>query len=345
MAGTIAIAAPLVQSEAGAHVIRAGIQYEALLRDHHDRWASLISTATGRDTERQRWARGERAARARLAPNRPTARAGAPHVFWHGPDRVDTTGRPVVVLVNGWTASGLLWPAGLVEQLERSYDVVRVDNRGSGYSRTAPAPFTMTQLADDVREVLRAIGARSATIVGLSMGGMIAQELALNHADVVRSLTLCSTDAGQDPWLRVWLTSMSVLRPKCDARDFCHLFNPWLFAPQFFAQPGADEFLFGAFCANPFPQSAPAFVRQCNAILTHDTVNRLGSIAVPTHVIVGAQDILTPPHRSTILAERIPGAKLTVLPHLGHVASWENPGLFNDAVLGFVRGVDEALPA
>ena len=109
MAGTIAIAAPLVQSEAGAHVIRAGIQYEALLRDHHDRWASLISTATGRDTERQRWARGERTARARLAPNRPTSASGcsARVLAWARPgghhrssgrrarERLDRVGAPV----------------------------------------------------------------------------------------------------------------------------------------------------------------------------------------------------------------------------------------------------------
>ena len=119
--------------------------------------------------------------------------SGRPHVFWHGPDRVGVHERPLVVLVNGWTASGLLWPAGFVEQLEGSFDVVRVDNRGSGYSRTAPAPFTMAQLADDLRDVLRAIGARSATIVGLSMGGMIAQELAIRHPELVDRLVLCGT--------------------------------------------------------------------------------------------------------------------------------------------------------
>ena len=255
-------------------------------------------------------------------------------------------GRPLL-LIPGLSTDHSAWALTQVPAFTAAgYRAVSIDPRDAGQTDDSPAAhYSIRDMADDAAALLQRLALRSVHVVGYSMGGMIAQELALNHADVVRSLTLCSTDAGQDPWLRVWLTSMSVLRPKCDARDFCHLFNPWLFAPQFFAQPGADEFLFGAFCANPFPQSAPAFVRQCNAILTHDTVNRLGSIAVPTHVIVGAQDILTPPHRSTILAERIPGAKLTVLPHLGHVASWENPGLFNDAVLGFVRGVDEALPA
>ena len=137
IAGTMAITEPLLRNGAGAGAIRAGIEYEAFVRDQQQRCSTVLSLATGRQTERQRWVRSERAHRQRLAPDRPMATSGRPHVFWHGPDRVGLDERPLVVLVNGWTASGLLWPAGFVEQLEGSFDVVRVDNRGSGYSRTA----------------------------------------------------------------------------------------------------------------------------------------------------------------------------------------------------------------
>jgi len=334
MAGTIAIAAPLVQSEAGAHVIRAGIQYEALLRDHHDRWASLISTATGRDTERQRWARGERAARARLAPNRPTARAGAPHVFWHGPDRV-ANGRPVVVLVNGWTASGLLWPAGLVEQLERSYDVVRVDNRGSGYSRTAPAPFTMTQLADDVREVLRAIGARSATIVGLSMGGMIAQELALNHPSRVRSLILgCTACGGPQAVPATREVAAALGARKTMTREEAM----WVMAP----------YIFDA--GTPRERVAEDIAVRLQANVTNDgyfaqlgavrawsgTYDRLPSITMPTLVVHGETDQLVPPANGRIVAGVIPGAQLVTIPHASHIFFTDQFEATSGALLAFL---------
>ena len=335
MAGTIAIAAPLVQSEAGAHVIRAGIQYEALLRDHHDRWASLISTATGRDTERQRWARGERAARARLAPNRPTARAGAPHVFWHGPDRVETTGRPVVVLVNGWTASGLLWPAGLVEQLERSYDVVRVDNRGSGYSRTAPAPFTMTQLADDVREVLRAIGARSATIVGLSMGGMIAQELAINHPDVVERLVLCGTrpptPAGFAP-ARSVLEAMTAT-PRTGEGVGTFFERTWgaVVGGDFRRlDPDGMRELVRHLRERPTPRAG--VINQLRAISGWSGPSRLGRITAPTVVLHGADDPLIPVGNGMRLAQLIADSTYVELPGVGHLVPYEAP----DALLAAI---------
>ena len=95
-------------------------------------------------------------------------------VHWHESGR-----GPVLVLLNGWSVSGLVWPRAWIDRLAQRYRVVRIDNRGTGWSRRAPAPFTIADLADDVVTVLDAVGAERATIVGLSMGGMIAQELAL----------------------------------------------------------------------------------------------------------------------------------------------------------------------
>ena len=201
MAGTIAIAAPLVQSEAGVHVIHAGIQYEALLRDHHERWSSLISLATDGTPIGNVGLDGARGTR----PARPKSTDGASGrsarvLAWARPgghhrasgrrarERLDRVGAPV---------------AGRPRRAARAVVRRRAGGQpGSGYSRTAPAPFTMTQLADDVREVLRAIGARSATIVGLSMGGMIAQELAINHPDMVERLVLSAPARPLPPGLR-----------------------------------------------------------------------------------------------------------------------------------------------
>jgi 3-oxoadipate enol-lactonase len=104
--------------------------------------------------------------------------ASPPAVHWR------TSGRgPALVLLNGWSASGLAWPRSWIRRLGASFRVIRVDNRGSGWSRHAPTPFTMADLADDVADVLDAEGVERATVLGLSMGGMIAQELALRAPD------------------------------------------------------------------------------------------------------------------------------------------------------------------
>ena len=328
IAGSVAIAEPLLRTGAGAGVIRAGIEYEAFVRDRQERCSTVVSFATGRHTDRQRWARSERAHRQRLAPDRPVARSGGPHVFWHGPDRVSAKGRPVVVLVNGWTASGLLWPAGLVEQLAGSYDVVRVDNRGSGYSRTAPGPFTLAQLADDVRDVLRAIGAHSATIVGLSMGGMIAQELAIRHPETVERLVLCSTrppaPAGFAP-ARSMLDAMTST-PRSGERIAEFFERTWgaVVGSDFREQhPDRMRELVDLLRERPTPRAG--VINQLRAIASWSGAFRLTRITAPTVVIHGADDPLIPVGNGMRLAQLIDGATYVELPGVGHLVPFEAP--------------------
>ena len=98
-----------------------------------------------------------------------------------------------IVFLNGWTASGLVWPRDLIAALERDHRVIRVDNRGSGWSRHAPRPYTIADLAGDARRIIDDLGLGAATVVGLSMGGMIAQQLALRWPDRVGHLVLLAT--------------------------------------------------------------------------------------------------------------------------------------------------------
>ncbi len=137
-ARAMTLAEPLTRTRLSAGALRAGIRYEALLRDQYQRYIRTVTFATSHRTRQQRWAEEEESERQRLAPGRPVRGPGVPAVFWHGPDSVEGSGRPCVVLVNGWTASGLLWPADLLARLGESFDVIRVDNRGSGYSRPRP---------------------------------------------------------------------------------------------------------------------------------------------------------------------------------------------------------------
>ena len=111
-----------------------------------------------------------------------------PVVHWHRSGK-----GPPLLLLNGWTASGLVWPETWLGRLEDGYDVIRIDNRGTGWSRSAPSPFTISDLAADARDVLTACGIDRATVLGISMGGMIAQELAIRHSEIVEKLVLVAT--------------------------------------------------------------------------------------------------------------------------------------------------------
>jgi pimeloyl-ACP methyl ester carboxylesterase len=338
---TMAIAGPLLQTGGGAGIIRAGIQYEAFLREQQEHCSTLLSFATGYHTTQQRWARSEHVLRRQLAPHRSVPRSGGPHVFWHGPDRVTAPDRPVVVLVNGWTASGLLWPAKFVDQLENAFDVVRVDNRGTGYSRTAPAPFTMTQLADDVRDVLGAIGARSATIVGLSMGGMIAQELAIRHPDVVERLVLCGTrpppPAGFAP-ARSVLAAMTAMPRRTESLGAFFTRTWGAVAGSDFREQHAEGMheLIEHLRARPTPRAG--VINQLRAIAGWSGAARLERITAPTVVLHGAEDPLIPVGNGMRLAQLIPDATYVELPRVGHLVPYEAPDALLAAITSSRRG-------
>lgn len=230
--------------------------------------------------------------------------------------------RPAVVLLMGLGAPGLLWfdvPARLRDDAEHPYRVIVVDNRGTGESDMPKRPFSMGRFADDVALVLDDAGVDRAFIVGMSMGGMIAQHVALRHPSRVRGLTLMCTSAG--------LATARFATPT--------MVGTLLSAP--FVKPGEGEKIIGRLLLAPSRQheakkvmaqyasalrksrpSPEAFARHIGAILTHFTLPRLSSITVPTAVVTGADDALLHPSHSRVLAKRIPNARLEVLPDVGH---------------------------
>ncbi len=175
-----------------ADLLNAMTTSEAIMTQIYEAQTRLAWRLVGQVTPAERRERDEHAARrrelARAGRITATSRHRRPEVFWH-----EAGSGPVLLLLNGWTASGLTWPGAWLETLQRQFRVVRIDNRGTGFSRTAPAPFTMSELADDAADVLAATGARSATVLGSSMGGMIAQELAIRRRDAVERLILVAS--------------------------------------------------------------------------------------------------------------------------------------------------------
>lgn len=243
-----------------------------------------------------------------------------PPINWY----VDGRG-PAIVLVNGWTASGLNWPRALVERLAAEHTVVRLDNRGSGWSRTAPHPFTIRDLADDVAGVLRTERIRSADVVGFSLGGLVAQELAISHPALVRSLVLVATRPPVPFHATHDLTGFeSALGPAGLRPTAAHLRELWgsFCAPGFADNhPQVIDEIVTAIVRRPTPRRS--VLAQMRAVAAWGRGGRLSRIDAPTRVVHGAADTLMPVANAERLGSLIPHARVTVLPDVGHLVPHE----------------------
>lgn len=228
---------------------------------------------------------------------------------------------PTLVLIHGLGLDGRFWfemPERLVADPEQRWHVLVPDNRGVGQSAMPTRPWTMADMADDVAAVLDATGVRRAVLAGISMGGMIAQQLALRHPERVQGLVLMATwpglPYGKLPPLRALgdLVGSSVLQRR-SVESVARLILPEA------EMANAREILRHWFAA--MGEQAPtrkAFLGQLGAVVSHSTGHRLSRIRVPTRVVTGDEDRLIPPGNSEVLAARIPEAELEVLPGIAH---------------------------
>ena len=217
------------------------------------------------------------------------------------------------------------------------YRVIAFDNRGAGQTSAPDQPYTTAMMAADALGLMDALGIDRAHVIGVSMGGMIAQELALAHPERVRSLHLGCTFARPDAYMLALNAAWRDMRIGLGRDQTLRTLALWLFAPTTYAErPDLVEMLLQNALANPYPQSVAGFLRQGEAIAAHDAIDRLEAIRCPTLVSVAENDILVPPRFSRDLARRIPGAELRVISAAGHCYFLEQPEAFNALSLDFI---------
>jgi pimeloyl-ACP methyl ester carboxylesterase len=244
-------------------------------------------------------------------------------------------GEPVVFL-NGLAGDHLYWN-GQLRAFAGRFRCLALDNRDAGQSDYSRAAYTIADLADDVAALLAALDLSPAYIVGLSLGGMIAQELALRHPKRVRGLCLSGTLARADDWFRTTLVTYGHIRRQvADTPAFFEALLPWLVSHRFFESATKVEWLRALLRTGPYPQRIDGFFRQFAAMERYDALERLGQLRCPVLVVVGEDDLIVPPRYSREIAARLPQARLELLGGVGHAPPIEDPRTFNRLLAGFL---------
>ena len=242
------------------------------------------------------------------------------------------TGAPILLIM------GLGYPSAMWHRtrpaLSTSYRTIALDNRGAGQSDVPPGPYSIALMASDAAAVLDAASVPTAHVFGISMGGMIAQEFALQYPGRVQSLILGCTAAGGPNAQRAEPAALEMLKA-----------SSWMSREQ--AAEAAIPFIYDA--ATPrhlidediarrraWPPNTAGYLAQLQAILAWESFSRLPQITTPTLVIHGKADRLVPPGNGELIAARIPGARLILLEHASHLFSTDQPEAAQKAIFEFL---------
>lgn len=245
-----------------------------------------------------------------------------------------------LVLIMGLGADGQVWEKHARHYAE-TFRCFLVDNRGTGDSDKPEGPYTAAQMADDYAGLIRELGLGKVRVAGISMGGAIAQELALRHPDLVRSLLLVCTWARFEPYAVQAFDNLARLYPVAPPEDFVQLLQLWIWSPTY-ANAHPEELAEARASAKQAGQDgtwmpAHAFAAQASACITHDTTGRLKDIRVPALLTIGTADIFTPPEYTEFLQRNIPGSEVLTFPGWGHVHHWEDLERFNRATRDWLQ--------
>ncbi|MGB3120132.1 MAG: alpha/beta fold hydrolase [Verrucomicrobiales bacterium] len=239
-----------------------------------------------------------------------------------------------VLLIMGITAPGGVWEAHANDWSEH-FRCIFGDNRGVGLSDKPEGPYTSAMMADDYAGLLDALGIASARVVGVSMGSIIAQQLALRHPSKVRSTVLMCPWARCDRYAKSVFKHMADCKARLTPSEFMEWIQLLIFTKPFWdndeAYAGLVDGRAQAY-VDANPQPLHALEAQAAACTGHDVLAELGKITCPTLVIGGKDDIFTPAWMGREVAAAIPGAELHHYDNAGHAFHWEVMDDFNPRV-------------
>ena len=230
-----------------------------------------------------------------------------------------------LVMINGLGAHIDTWDPRSIHDLSKVFKLVLFDNRGAGHTDVSDREYTIKLFADDTAGLMDALGISRAHIFGISMGGMIAQELVLNYPEKVKKLVLCSTSCGGAKSVQPSMEVIGALmadRSTLTPEEIVRMAIPILFTGDFIKN-NTDFVELYVQRTLKAPISDEAFMRQVNALMSFETYDRLGQIKAPTLILQGKRDVLVPPENGSILAEAIPNAKLVYFENSAHVLAEE----------------------
>lgn len=248
-----------------------------------------------------------------------------------------------VLLIGGLGDTVESWQFQL-DGLADRYRLTAFDNRGAGRTAMPEGQPTVEAMADDAAAVLRGLGISAAHVAGFSGGSIIAQELALRHPELVRSLVLQSTWPAMDAYMKSLCRSIhwqATLAP--DERAFLEFFFLLVYTPRAH-NSGMVSQIIDDVLAFPYQQSTEDFLKFLDAFVVHETAGRLGQIKAPTLVLAGGVDPMSRPELGEAVAQRIPGARFEVMPEESHQPFQEIPDVWNARVDEFWQEAERRRP-
>ncbi|MFO1413021.1 MAG: alpha/beta hydrolase [Burkholderiales bacterium] len=260
----------------------------------------------------------------------PTLRRDGVELYYE----VRGTGKPLL-LIAGLAADQAFWLPSL-PALSAARQVILLDNRGSGRTTPLDAPTGMAEMAADAAALLAHLDLGRADVVGHSMGGMIAQELALRAPAQVDRVVLAATAPVVDARNNALFASWASLFPQIDRAAWFRNLYFWVLSARFFADPKTVAGLLQLATSYPYQQTPLALTRQVEAIAQFDVTARLSSLAARTLVLAGTEDLLFPVAQSAAFAKSIPHATFVAVEGAAHSFPAEIPQVFTQEVLKFL---------
>jgi pimeloyl-ACP methyl ester carboxylesterase len=230
-----------------------------------------------------------------------------------------------LVMTNGLGGHVDTWNPDHIRELSKRFKLVLFDNRGAGRTDLSDKEYSIRLFADDTAGLMDALGSPRAHVFGISMGGMIAQELVINYPKKVEKLVLCSTSCGGAKAVQPSMDVVQLLmadRSGLSPEEIVRMDIPTILTEDFIKNN--PEFVESHVQRTvKAPLSEEAFMRQVGALMSFDAYDRLSQIKAPTLILQGKQDILVPPENASIVAEAIPNAKLVHFENSAHILAEE----------------------